>query len=456
MDVTSKFTLLIVEDDITLLEVMKESLTRNNYDVLMAESGFSAKQILSMRPIDLVISDIEMPNLNGIDLLEWIKSNKQIPVILMTGFSRILETKKAIDIGADDFLTKPFDIRDLLSKIKTLAAQKARNPSADEAIDQPSENDLDKEFCKVAIEDFVSEKETDYGIYIRISKSKYVKVAHKGGKLEQDRVAALKAKGVIYLYVRREDFSKVVGFTILLSKAISSSDIANEKRLRFMRYTGEVVLEQILVAGLNEQSFRASKEFIVNAIDMVTRDDDLGTTLEVLAQHSDHLYSHSVAVSMVSVMIAQEMGIRTAQTLFKIALGGLYHDVGKKEIPQEILNKPRHALTPEDIKLLESHVKRGKELLESLKNVPSDISQIVFEHHEDLLGQGYPRGLSGLRIHPLSQIVTVADIFCEYTLKENSNTVTIDAPAALLKMKSTYGDSINQMALNALQKIIGT
>lgn len=444
------FKILVVEDDPTLRDTLKAILLTNNYDVYVAENGQVAKQFLLLEKINFILSDIEMPHFSGIDLLEWVKKNRPTPMMLMTGFSRILETKTAAELGADEFLAKPFSIDELLAKISKYVGE--TNSSAN--TDKTKVDDLDAEFCKVPIEDFISEKDTDYGVFVRISNTRYIKIAHQGGKLSPDKIDALKAKGVTYLYIKKEDFPKLVGFTVLVSKAMNNVAMPSEKRLRFMRYTGEVVLEQIFVDGINEQSFRASKDFVMTTIDMVTKDDDISKTLELLNQHSDYLYSHSVAVSLFSVMIAHELGYKTPQILFKVALGGLLHDVGKKEIPKEILEKPRHAYSSDDVKLLESHVKRGKEILEEFRGIPSDIVHIVSEHHEDQLGQGYPRGLNGPRIHPLAQIVSVADIFCEYTIKESPHSQIISPQSAITKMNVNRIDSINKMALSCLQRLV--
>lgn len=104
----------------------------------------------------------------------------------MTGFSQALETQKADEPGADDFLAKPFNESDLLEIIKKYF-EEAKAPAADSV-------DIDKDFCKISLEDFISEKEVEYSIFIRITSSKYIRIAHQGGKISEDRIRAFKAK----------------------------------------------------------------------------------------------------------------------------------------------------------------------------------------------------------------------------------------------------------------------
>src|SRR3989344_8465266 len=95
--------ILLVEDDDYFRSAVKDLLSKK-YDVLEAANGKIARDLLILTSVDLVLSDIQMPHFTGVDLLEWVKKNRPSPVILMTGFSHILETQRAHELGADDFL----------------------------------------------------------------------------------------------------------------------------------------------------------------------------------------------------------------------------------------------------------------------------------------------------------------------------------------------------------------
>ncbi|GEM_PF-3389320 len=80
-------------------------------------------------------------------------------------------------------------------------------------------------------------------------------------------------------------------------------------------------------------------------------------------------------------------------TLYKVSLAGLFHDIGYKELDRELITKKRALLTSDEIHLIESHVTRGRDIILSLAGIPEDIALIVYQHHEDCLGQGYPKRL---------------------------------------------------------------
>jgi len=441
--------ILLVEDDEGFRGILKNILSKK-YHITEAADGRMAREIhQSTNDIQLIISDIQMPNLTGVELLEWVKANKPVPFILMTGFSHILETQKAHEIGADEFLPKPFKEEELLEKLVKLLGEepKMEEPKLPTA-------DMDKEFCKIPIEDFIAEKEMDYGIYIRISKTKYIKIAHKGGKLSEDKIQAFKERSVTHLYIRQEDFSKLVGFTLLVSKAVSSSgQVDAGKKMRFMQYTGEMIMQQAYVAGTDEALFKNAKEFLNTSLDVLTEDEETFTLLSLLSNHTDYLYAHSLGVAMFSVMIAKQLGWQSPQTLFKLAFAGLFHDIGKKEISPEILSKSRSLLTQQERALYESHTTRGMEILQSLKTAPTEVIQVAYEHHEDVLGQGFPQGLSKIKLHPFSLIVSVANVFCEYTIRSPHNTAPRTAPAAIQAMQTYKLASLDQQAFQALMKV---
>jgi len=115
--------LLIVDDDVLLSRSLSRHLTRAGYDVVVQHEGQPALDALKAGGFDLVISDIEMPGLSGIDLLREVRDlDRDLPVVLITGAPAIDTAAKAVEHGAFRYLTKPFDI-ELLQKVVRRASQ---------------------------------------------------------------------------------------------------------------------------------------------------------------------------------------------------------------------------------------------------------------------------------------------------------------------------------------------
>lgn len=444
-----KKKILIVDDD-DLLRAALSGILNKKYDIVEAANGRDAKNIIILTQFDLILSDIQMPFLTGVELLEWVKKNHPTKFVLMTGFSHLLETQSAQKMGADDFLTKPFSDNDLLESIVKLT-----DPVDENA--RPKAINLDPNFCKVPIEDFVAENAFEYDIFLRMNSEKYFKIAHKGGKIPQDRIQIYKSRGVEFFYISKEDFGKLVGFTLHFSKLVSSSPkIEKEKKDRFIRYAGEMLVQQAFVNGVDENSFTQAKQFTSQALEALGDDSQLVNVLNNFNEHADFLYAHSLAVSTFSVMIGQALGWRRPSVLFNLSLGGLFHDIGKKEISKDILAKSRVELTHAEREILETHPYRGKEILEGLTQIPSDVVSIAYEHHENCIESGYPRRLPRKQIHPLSLVVSVANVFANYTVKNPMMGGAFSAHEAIKLMERNHKDLLDEQSFLALKRVVAS
>lgn len=435
---------LIVEDDSFFREAIRDFL-KKKYMVYEAPNGKSAKEILSLQSIDVVISDVQMPSFTGLELLEWSKQHKPVPFIMMTGFSMLLETKSAFELGAKGFIAKPFRDSELLAVIDEILGLS----EVDEKLAEP----IKKDYCKVSIDEFVAKPKIDFDVYIKLSESKILKLAHKGQELPKEKLTQYKQKGLKFLYILKEDFSKLISFNIGLAKLMKDrSEISEQKKMQFLKYTGEVLLERTFIEGIDKESLQEAKDFLDLTMTAVKESEESMDLLQVLSTHSDHVYAHSLGVSMYVVILARKLGIESSVSLFKLSLAGLFHDVGKKEIDREILDKPRHLVSKAERAAIEGHVVRGQEILNAMKSIPSDVVQIVLEHHEDQQGLGFPMQKHKFNQHPLAKILQCANIFIELTLP-GPNSEGKTAEQAILHIEKLYAQRVDPACLQALRSL---
>lgn len=113
--------ILLVEDEKKIADSLKKGLTENHYDVEVAYDGLTGKKLFTSSPFDLAILDINLPGMNGYDLCKEIRShNQQIPVMMLTALNAIDDKIEGFDAGADDYVIKPFDFKELLVRIRAL------------------------------------------------------------------------------------------------------------------------------------------------------------------------------------------------------------------------------------------------------------------------------------------------------------------------------------------------
>ncbi|KOO45973.1 response regulator transcription factor [Priestia koreensis] len=112
--------ILIADDDIHIRELLRHYLQTEGYVVLEASDGVEALQILEQRQVQLAIVDIMMPNKDGFQLCEEIRRYYDFPIILLTAKDQLIDKERGFTVGTDDYVTKPFEPRELLFRIKAL------------------------------------------------------------------------------------------------------------------------------------------------------------------------------------------------------------------------------------------------------------------------------------------------------------------------------------------------
>ena len=115
-----KFHILIVDDDDRIRDLVKEYLVENNFLVSTARDALDAKKKLEIIKFDILILDIMMPGESGLSLTKEVKKNNSTPIILLTAKGETEERIEGLEVGADDYLGKPFDPKELLLRIKNI------------------------------------------------------------------------------------------------------------------------------------------------------------------------------------------------------------------------------------------------------------------------------------------------------------------------------------------------
>lgn len=114
---------LVVDDDQDVAETIERTLRRNQYQILVAHRGADALQLVRQRQPDLIVLDIMMPGMSGIDVCRHVRANPDLartPILFLTARGEIADKIEGFESGADDYLTKPFDLRELELRVNAL------------------------------------------------------------------------------------------------------------------------------------------------------------------------------------------------------------------------------------------------------------------------------------------------------------------------------------------------
>jgi DNA-binding response OmpR family regulator len=111
-------TILIVEDEPTLQETLKYNLDKAGYQTLVSGNGAEALKLARENPPDLILMDIMLPGLDGVEVTRILRHEQSTPIIMLTAKDSEIDRVLGLEIGADDYLTKPFSMRELLARVK--------------------------------------------------------------------------------------------------------------------------------------------------------------------------------------------------------------------------------------------------------------------------------------------------------------------------------------------------
>lgn len=129
--------ILLVDDEQDIIDLLKLYLLNSQHTVYESSNGKEAFKIFKSRQIDLVVADIMMPEMDGMELVEKIRSNSDVPILMLTAKDNVLDKIKSFGIGADDYLTKPFNALEAVARIQALLRRSCQSPS--QRLKQPDE-----------------------------------------------------------------------------------------------------------------------------------------------------------------------------------------------------------------------------------------------------------------------------------------------------------------------------
>ncbi|WP_418886726.1 winged helix-turn-helix domain-containing protein [Filifactor alocis] len=113
-----KNTILIIEDEKPISDIVKFNLEREGYDIITAFDGLDGYQKGIQENVDLILLDIMLPSMNGFDVCRHIREKSSVPIIMVTAKEEEVDKILGLELGADDYITKPFSLRELIARVK--------------------------------------------------------------------------------------------------------------------------------------------------------------------------------------------------------------------------------------------------------------------------------------------------------------------------------------------------
>ena len=387
MQKASKETLLFVDDEESILEVASEYFNAKGYHILTAENGRIATEIIAQEKIDCCFTDINMPEMDGLELAEHIRTvDNTIPVIIMTDFTTIGTSfdlfKRVVDLSTE--LTHAdeacfYVINEAIQR-PVRVARSVAGGNGSGLIQQANTAGGISGLCDGGID--ISQLILD-----NCEEDKPLLI-HENSSV-QGLPESIRSLMLVPLNIRKKVFG-------VLAVSVLDGDVRfSEKDLYYMSFMtnkAAYAIENIaLYENIYENLFSTLYAFVgaIEARDPYTE-------------------QHSNRVTRIAMTLCQVMGgSQEEQDILNVA--GQLHDIGKIGIRDDILLKPGR-LTDEEFRLIKEHPVIGANIVARLGLWDRE-KNIIKCHHERIDGRGYPDGLAGEEIPMLGRILSVADVY---------------------------------------------
>lgn len=446
-------SILFVDDEESILEIVAEYFTHKGYHVLTAPNGVEALKILESNHVDCCFTDINMPEMTGLELAERLRSrDNTIPVVIMTGYPSLDNTIRTLRNGVVDFLIKPVNLGQMELCLKRVLRERSlfiENVILKEELESKSRiEQLNRELVSK-----IDELNTLNSIMSEFAKPSS---SHDIFRKIVDLAASLKKNSLAKFYIindemltpclvassgnpekltgnHRETEEKLViemvndGVPLLIPEIGKDNPISSDYgsfMLVPLKIRDKIFGVLTLSTGKNQEIFSFSElyylSFIANKASYSIENlalyeniyENLFSTLYafVSAIEAKDTYTrmHSKRVAEISIMIGHELGC-SDEDLEILNVAGQLHDIGKIGIRDEILLKPGK-LTDEEYETIKLHPGIGANIVAKLGFWNREM-EIIRYHHERYDGSGYPEGLKGDEIPFLARVLSVADSY---------------------------------------------
>jgi len=443
--------ILVVDDERVIREILSEFLSLEGFSVHTVEDGEKALTELRLHPYDLLITDLKMPRLSGLQLLEKIEAERLgVLTVLMTDFGTVETAIEAMKKGAYDYLLKPFKVEEVIHVVeRALYRQRlqAENIRLREALTiyRVSEaialsHEIDK-ILDVVLRAAIDEVKADvatlhlldprtghfeervkvvsddvhaaalpspaFGLLTEQFAQGVPILAHggKAGKFFTEHAAPseLASFVAVPLQVRGNMVGVLNVFSFTPGKKF---DEGHRKMLSVLASRAASAIDNARLYG----ELRASNESLTAANQSLEEmfQQTVAGFAQALEESDLYTRGHSERVAVYSEILARGLTLPDAE-IRRVVQAGVMHDVGKIGVRYDMLNKPGK-LTPEEIAVFRQHPEKGKRILEPVPCLHGLIDG-CWCHHEWFDGRGYPRGLAGQAIPIVGRIVAIADAY---------------------------------------------
>lgn len=428
------YSILLVDDEPELLDVCREALEDEGYAVRTASNGVEGLALLEAGGLDLVVSDLRMPRLDGLGLIRKVAElSMEVEVIFLTGYGTVENAVECLKLGAADFLLKPFGLDQLRGAVRKALRERemklgqrkvgnlVRMLNLSQALaDRRDLRGLVREFLDQVRKAFEPEgialffsgeigpdlaPGVQIGPFFKRPEARAWFATLSESLLRQGRPKLLDpgAMGQALGQSLGAE-ARVSAMAAPLAAGLSGAGVVAALRGPDRQpYTlDDLQLLTVFASHASScfESFSACSRLSAMNEEIVT------SFVNAVEAKDRYTGGHSSRVSAYAERLGRALSL-SPEELSSLCRAATLHDIGKIGVPDQILNKAA-ALTPEERAVIRRHPVVGRDILAKVKSL-SGMLPMIYHHHERFDGRGYPAGLAGPDIPLAARIISVVD-----------------------------------------------
>src|SRR3989338_2649164 len=397
---TRRKKIMLVDDEEVIHDVIKNALKGDKYEIVSLYDGDAAiRDVLKIKP-DLIITDITMPGKDGLQVCMEIKNNSDtavIPVMIVSAHADDQIIEKGFNAGADDYITKPFSMEEIVSKVEGVLNEILNKRKEKILIvdDSPTvisvlKNGISREGFTV-----ITAADGEEGLQKTLTELPDIIISD---------IEMPKMNGFEFCkQVKANQATKHIPFVVLTSKGSRGARGVGKRAGVNTYLLKPFTIEKVMV--IIERFLAEKREILEIERDLMLA--SISSLAKALDERDNYPRYHSENVAKYTVMIASSIGL-SKEEIEKLRLAALLHDIGKIGIRDEILFK-RDGLTPAEYKIIQKHPEKSAAILQPIPSL-KDIIPYILYHHERYDGKGL-KGLHGENIPLGARILALADAY---------------------------------------------
>ena len=400
--------LLVVDDSKSVLYAIKTLLASSNLQIDTARDGLEGHDAINKTRYDMVITDVDMPRLDGLALCKWIKSNPdsaKIPVIILSSRETDQDIENGFNAGADAYVPKAQASTDLIPQIERVMrrcnfveSKTVLVVEDSQSIRELTRTGLEEAGFKVLLAhdglhalELLETNQPDLVLTdLSMPNMSGQELCHKLFHSERFKLlpvvvmSSMSDRPVIQRLMHDGVSAFIAKPFTVDTLVLNLEKILSEHFQRIMEERERLAVEQRLILG------------------------SISSLINALEARDKYTHGHSDSVTRLASGIGRELGFGSYE-MTRLTLAGNLHDLGKIGVRDNVLLKPGK-LTEDEFEHIKIHTIIVKDILAPQANM-DDVIEAASSHHERWDGKGYPNGLKGEEIPLLARIIAVADVF---------------------------------------------